>query len=96
LVLQSPILDGNRPSANHNLQMPTYRTPTFRYGQRVACLARGEVEIVGLTDAPGPWPIAKVGLSPVVHRDLAADGVAPVDLLHKKTCFAAWRHDRGG
>jgi len=39
----------------------TYTTPRFRYGARVVCQARGEVEIVGLTDAPIPWPIGKRG-----------------------------------
>jgi hypothetical protein len=50
-----------------------YRTPSFRYGQRVECLARGEVTIVGLTDAPVPWPIGKTvrARSLVLYRDLA-------------------------
>jgi len=34
-----------------------YSTPRFRYGARVVCQACGEVETVGLTDAPIPWPI---------------------------------------
>jgi hypothetical protein len=50
-----------------------YRTPAFRYGQRVECLRRGLVTIVGLTDGPIPWPIGKTlrarGL--VLYRDLA-------------------------
>jgi hypothetical protein len=51
----------------------TYRTPTFRYGQRVECLARGEVTIVGLTDARVPWPIGKTKRARgfVLYRDLA-------------------------
>lgn len=53
--------------------MPRYRTPRFRYGQRAQCLARGEVTIVGLTDAPIPWPIGKSkrAKSLVLYRDLA-------------------------
>src|SRR5436305_1042875 len=39
----------------------TYATPRFRYGERVVCQMRGEVEIVGLTDAPIPWLIGKRG-----------------------------------
>src|ERR1700722_5892951 len=39
----------------------TYSTPRFRYGKFVFCEMRGEVEIVGLTDAPIPWPIGKRG-----------------------------------
>jgi hypothetical protein len=37
----------------------TYRTPRFRYGQRVLCEVRGEVTICGMTDAPIPWPVGK-------------------------------------
>jgi hypothetical protein len=53
--------------------MPAYRTPTFRYGQRVECLARGEVTIVGVTDAPIPWPVGKTvrAKSLVLYRGLA-------------------------
>jgi hypothetical protein len=32
------------PAARYKL-LGKYRTPTFRYGQRVDCLARGEVRI---------------------------------------------------
>jgi hypothetical protein len=38
-----------------------YATPRFRNGSFVMCEMRGEVEIVGLTDAPIPWPIGKRG-----------------------------------
>lgn len=50
----------------------TYRTPKFRYGQIVLCEARGEVEIVGMTDAPIPWPIGKRGRikTLVLYKDL--------------------------
>ena len=49
-----------------------YRTPRFRYGRKVLCAVRGEVTIVGLTDAPIPWPICKRvrGRSLVVFKDL--------------------------
>ena len=36
-----------------------YDTPRFEYGQVVFCERLGEVEIVGLTDAPIPWPTGK-------------------------------------
>jgi hypothetical protein len=53
--------------------MPTYRTPNFRYGQKVEDLARGEVTIVKLSDAPVPWPIGAIkwARSPVLYCDLA-------------------------
>jgi len=38
-----------------------YTTPRFRYGKLVMCEMRGEVEIVGLSDSPIPWPIGKRG-----------------------------------
>lgn len=39
----------------------SYRTPKFKYGAVVQDLARGEVRIVGLTDARIPWPIGQKG-----------------------------------
>jgi hypothetical protein len=36
-----------------------YRTPKFRLGDVVRCARRGEVRIVGLSDAPIPWPIGQ-------------------------------------
>jgi hypothetical protein len=50
-----------------------YRTPRFRYGKAVWCAVRGEVEVVGLHDAPIPWPVGKRGRakSLVVFKDLA-------------------------
>jgi hypothetical protein len=51
-----------------------YRTPRFRYGRKVLCEVRGEVTIVGMTDAPIPWPLGKRGRcrdSLVVFKDLA-------------------------
>jgi hypothetical protein len=53
-----------------------YATPRFRYGARVQCEVRGEVVVVGLSDAPIPWPVGKPhggqGLSLVVYKGLAA------------------------
>jgi hypothetical protein len=52
-----------------------YKTPQFRYGDRVRCEVRGELVVVGLSDAPVPWPIGKPhkgrGKSLVVYKDLA-------------------------
>ena len=63
----------HQPDSNYSGEMPTYSTPIFRFGQRVECAVRGEVVIVGLTDAPVAWPIGKHGRakSLVVYRDLA-------------------------
>jgi hypothetical protein len=51
----------------------TYRTPRFRYGRVVRCAVRGEVEVVGLREAPVPWPVGKKGRakSLIVFKDLA-------------------------
>lgn len=38
-----------------------YKTPRFRYGQRVFCELRGWVKIVGLTEARIPWPKCRAG-----------------------------------
>ena len=50
-----------------------YKTPRFRYGRVVRCAVRGEVEVVGLHEAPVPWPVGKRGRarSLVVYKSLA-------------------------
>jgi hypothetical protein len=49
-----------------------YQAPRFRVGQVVRCEVRGKVRIVGLSDAPIPWPVCRAGkwLVPVVYRGL--------------------------
>jgi hypothetical protein len=61
-----------RPADRFRL-LGTYRTPRFRYGRTVRCEVRGEVEIVGLHEAPIPWPVGKKGRAKalVVFKDLA-------------------------
>lgn len=39
----------------------TYRTPRFRLGAKVKCRVRGELTIIGITDARIPWPLGKHG-----------------------------------
>jgi hypothetical protein len=50
-----------------------YRTPRVRVGRFVRCLLRGEVEVVGLTDRPIPWPLGKTARRPaiIVYAGLA-------------------------
>lgn len=48
----------NRPVDSTQL-IGRYRTPRFRYGAVVTDAVRGPVTIVGLTDAPIPWPIGQ-------------------------------------
>jgi hypothetical protein len=47
------------PTDRLRLLFGPYRTPRFRYGQRVFCEARGWVKIVGLRDGPIPWPYGR-------------------------------------
>ncbi|QDU26715.1 hypothetical protein ETAA8_17960 [Anatilimnocola aggregata] len=58
---------------NTKLRFGNYRSPPFRYGERVDCLARGEVTIWGQSDGRIPWPIGKKvsALSLVLFGDLA-------------------------
>ena len=51
----------------------SYAPPQFQYGQIVFDDVRGEVEIVGLSDATIPWPIGKKrnAKSLVVYKDLS-------------------------
>ena len=50
-----------------------YRTPKVRLGAFVRCLIRDEVEVVGLTDSPIPWPLGRTSRRPaiVVYAGLA-------------------------
>jgi hypothetical protein len=43
----------------HLLLFGPYRPPRFRYGSRVMCELRGQVELVGLREAPIPWPVGR-------------------------------------
>jgi hypothetical protein len=49
------------------------RTPKVRVGRFIRCLIRGEVEVVGLTDGPIPWPLGRTTRRPaiIVYGDLA-------------------------
>ena len=38
-----------------------HKTPRFHIASRVRCEVGGEVRIVGLSDAPIPWPLCRVG-----------------------------------
>jgi len=60
------------PAARFKL-LGNYRTPAFRYGQRVEDLRRGEMRIVGLSAGRIPWPIGQTtrAKSLVLYRDLA-------------------------
>ena len=42
------------------LHFGPYNIPSFRYGRKVNCEVRGEVTIVGLSDARIPWPLGRV------------------------------------
>jgi hypothetical protein len=37
----------------------SYATPAVRYGDTVTCALRGEVTLVGLREAPIPWPVGR-------------------------------------
>jgi hypothetical protein len=61
----------------HKLHFGPYRTPRFKYGSKVECLARGELTITKLTSGRIPWPIGqRRTYSLVLYRDLARAGVA--------------------
>src|SRR5262249_43247992 len=47
------------PAAGTPKLLGTYRTPRFEYGDVVTCARRGDVRIVGLSEAPIPWPIGQ-------------------------------------
>ena len=51
-----------------------YKTPPFQYGDLVICERRGEVQLVGLSGGPIPWPVGKHGsvITLAVFGDLAS------------------------
>jgi hypothetical protein len=59
-----------------------YRMPRCRVGRRLVCAVRGSVEVVGLSEAPIPWPQARnhgrpflivcAGLARTLHSEMAA------------------------
>jgi hypothetical protein len=61
------------PVDRHKLHFGPYRTPRFKYGQKVECLARGEVRIVKLSAARIPWPSGRTHIaeSLVLYSGLA-------------------------
>jgi hypothetical protein len=50
----------------------SYKAPRFRYGQAVFCELRGWVTVVGLREAPIPWPVGKRGKATtlILYADL--------------------------
>jgi hypothetical protein len=54
------------------LRYGPYRAPRFRYGATVKDARKGEVTIVGLSDAPIPWPIGLkyASRSPILYGAL--------------------------
>jgi hypothetical protein len=55
------------------LRYGPYRVPPFRLGQKVECLARGEVTICRISNGRISWPMGKKGsaISLVLYADLA-------------------------
>src|SRR5262245_16206293 len=43
--------------ASAQLRFGPYPVPRFRYGRKVTDEARGDVQIVGISDARIPWPV---------------------------------------
>jgi hypothetical protein len=65
-----------------------YRTPRFRYGRKVLCAVRGEVTIVGMTEAPIPWPVGKGGRGR--HSLVVYKGLAKAVRLESNQAVAYW------
>jgi hypothetical protein len=47
-----------------------YVSPILQPGEVVTCLLRGAVQVVGMSEAPIPWPVGKMG----THRSLVLCG----------------------
>lgn len=74
-------------SVRYKLHFGSYRTPSFKYGQKVEDMSRGEVVIVGLSNAKIPWPIA----IQVRSKSLAVyGGLAKAVRLEAASTVAYW------
>jgi hypothetical protein len=72
------------PRTTDTTLLGQYATPAFAYGDVAFCALRGEVTLVGLREAPIPWPVGKkqgqrvkalvlyAGLAEAVRRESAA------------------------
>jgi hypothetical protein len=75
----------------------SYATPAFTYGDRVVCAIRGTVPIVGVREAPIPWPIGKQGNQRflILYADLAEavrrEAASAVALLWNVGSDTVWR-----
>jgi hypothetical protein len=85
------------------LRFGPYRMPRFKIGQRVECQARGEVRVVGISDAPTQWPLGALrgGKSPVLYGSLvrAVKHEAACDIMEAwgvgHVTIALWRKALG-
>ena len=59
-------------TGNVRLLYGPYTPPVVRHGDVVFCEARGDVIVVGVTEAPIPWPVGKRGRAraPILFGDL--------------------------
>jgi hypothetical protein len=64
--------------------LASYQTPCFWFGQRVSCQVRGELIIIGISEAPIPWPIGKSGKG--AHSLVVYEGLAHA--IHNESSLA--------
>jgi hypothetical protein len=69
----------------------TYRTPRVRHGRRLTCEARGPVVVIGLTDAPLPWPVCRgIGRSSGRTSLVVTGGLAEAVRRESAQAVAHW------
>src|SRR5262249_41734447 len=56
---QPPHAAPREPPMSPPKLLGSYATPAFEYGDVVFCERRGDIRIVGLSEAPIPWPIGQ-------------------------------------
>jgi hypothetical protein len=72
-----------RKAVRFQLHFGPYRTPRFRYGSTAKDEIRGEVKVVGMTNARIPWAIGLRGRA----RALVMSG-ALARAIHRESCIA--------
>jgi hypothetical protein len=64
-----------------------YRTPRFRYGDVVTCAMRGDMKVVGLSNARIPWPKGRTGKR---SRALILYGALAQAVRRESVCAVAY------
>src|SRR4051812_49132675 len=67
-----------------------YATPRLRAGDMARCARRGDVRVVGLSDAPIPWPVGQTLPRGRARSLVLSDGLADAVRRESAVAVAHW------